>query len=194
LLAKQDVLNLAVSESGKLLAASGGGELCVWDLEKGRQRFCQRFGDLSNLNATILVCTREIARRYDFDGNVLSVIPRSEGAYVCSLSHDGTLIAVGQTDESGTYVRIIDPRNGSPTDIPRDSAVQALVFSPDGTEVIHVGADGMITANDVITGEQLWSMGVPGRLRPSWIMPALGLVVWCLVALNYCRSKAKDHS
>ncbi len=251
-----DSLNIALSKSGNLLAASYTPDLSVWDTMRKRLRFHVRERGVHDIRAsvvafspdesllatldeyyvqvdgsplpltgawaartvsrvnvrdtkngsntvtfdvadydraydidffpdnTLLICSDKWVRRYDLSGNVLQTVADAQDVRVGSVSDDGRFVAVAVLDEAKTRsVRIFDLCERTELTIPRQGNTWALAFSPDGRDIVHAGSGGIVTSTQVSSGKQNWSIQAPGRRRGSPLIPAVALVLWCLVAL-----------
>lgn len=171
----------------RVVSTSAGNSIEEFELPPGEEPIFIEFVP----DGTLIVGTRSFVRHYDRSGNILSVIPGSEEIDAIAVSRGGKYVALARSGESGASVRVVDMKEMTWTDIPRKHGATALAFLPDENTIVHGGNDGIATASRIATGETVWCLGVPGRLRPAWTTPAQALGVWVLVAIGISARRSR---
>jgi len=172
------LMSFSRDESRIVVAGSSG--VSIWDITTAKKLFTVVQGsDLwidaiaAAPNDSVIVCSREWVRRYDFAGHVIATLA-GMGKCLCSVSSDGNTLAVCD----GNRLSVYDLRsNRLLRSLPFDGAT-ALALSSNGSDLAVGDYDGHVTLIDAASGTSRWTTTPPGRFRTSWILPALFLLGW----------------
>lgn len=225
--------NIAYSNSGRFLAASGMDELTVLDTENDIVAMRVQSNDLPFLDASLMsftnddmcvilaghsgvniwniatatkrstvikgfeswinfivaapnnslvVCSDDWVRRYDFDGNVVATFD-DRGANLCSISADGMRLAISGYGGLAIY----DLSSNRLLRSLSFQGVTALALSCSGDELVVGDNNGRVTLIDTRTGARQWTSSPHGRYRWPWTLPGAFLVAWIYVVWRLFR-------
>lgn len=232
---KHPVFNIAFSNSGRFLAASGAGELSVLDTQNDAITMRIQVDDSSFISASqmsfatddsrivvtghsgvnvwdlatskqlstviqgldpwihsiaiapndsVIVCSRDWVRRYDFAGHVIATLANS-GGQLCSVSSDGNTLAVCGESQLAIY----DLNSNRRLRTFLIERATALSLSLKGDYLAVGDFNGQVTLIDTSNGARRWCSSPPGRYRLPWTLPAAVLLGWAFAAWRLSRRK-----
>ncbi len=145
----ESVRRIAFSVDGRLVAATSGPSVRVWDVDSGEELLLQRLDEFGHVDVATGV----------------------------AFSPDGTLVATGAGCVFGipgsASIKVLDTASGTlRLDIPAPSFVEGVAFSPDGKLLAGGVGDGTIRLWDAATGEELAALdGHTGPVRSVTFSP-----------------------
>jgi WD40 repeat protein/DNA-binding SARP family transcriptional activator len=171
----------AFSPDGKLLAASRGTQLIVWDAASGQKLFALA-GDLSGPTVNHLSFSPDSRRlavaNMEGTPKVWDVATRAETlsltghTAMCeslAYSSDGKSLATG--DQSGA-VKIWEAAAGRELlTLQQGGMIHGVAFSPDGTRLASASDDGKLVVWEVASGQALLSLPTKSGLYDVAFMP-----------------------
>ncbi len=181
---------LAFSNDESRIAVVSNAGIHVWDIATGAQSSTV-FQGLNPLvhtiamapDETLLVCSGEWIRRYDFSGNLVSTLSNLKSGRGCRVSRDGRMAAF--IEDGNVVIHYLLSENECKS-VPFGFAT-ALEFSPDSQSLAIGDYEGKVTLIDVHTGICRWSSSpTDGRDWP-WTWPTCLLVVWGVIAWRKSR-------
>lgn len=133
-------------------------------------------------NDDIIICSDEWVRRYDLTGQLVATLAKRRG-YLCSVSRDGTRLAVATDDQLTIY----DLHSNKALRSLPSHGTTALALSSRGDALAVGDYHGCVALIDTATGAQRWHSEPPGRYRWPWTLPAAFLIAWAYAAWRLSR-------
>lgn len=174
------LMAFTTDETDIVVADSSG--VLVWDIVTSTRVSTVIRGGEPRINAiavapdnTLIACSDDWVRRYDFAGQVVAAIA-DHGAHSCCVSTDGNRLAVCGEGQLTVYDLV---SNNVLRSLPFQG-VTALAISSSGDELAVGDCKGCVTLIDTATGARQWCSNPPSRHRWPWTFPAAFLGGWVI--------------